>query len=288
MAHVAGGGNPPQSLRFLPRQAKGRKKMPSRTLASCLAAHPMLSCPAVGGRVPHAAFQSAIRLAPVRERGQSVLRHARRRSRRRADRSGPQGRQERLQPVGRGLRAQASPRQPFRQRQGCRSLGRDQGSGKADRQGEAPALRRPRHRCRRDARRDGACRAGRGRRRSRLERSAIPQFQDSPDRGLGDDDAHRDAEPRRSHHHRRQRHSPAASPLLRADRVSARFDVRRHRAEAHGRVYRQGARPFRRQGLAHRRGRHAWLQGRGGGPRRGAASGRACAAFASRRQRISA
>ncbi len=36
--------------------------------------------------------------------------------------------------------------------------------------------------------------------------------------------------------------------------VAAGLDVRGRRAEAHGRLHRQGARPLRRQRLAHRRG----------------------------------
>src|SRR5262245_4951785 len=64
MAHVAGGGNPPQSSRFPPGQAEGRKKMPHLPLASCVAAHPMLSCPAVGGesRMPRSNPQSGSHL----------------------------------------------------------------------------------------------------------------------------------------------------------------------------------------------------------------------------------
>ena len=269
------------------RQAPTDAALP---LKSCVAARPMLSFPAFWGRLPCMPSSSA-RKAKAERAAQNCSRtsptlFAGRCPTTRPS-SGPRrgSRWSRTAVASRSRASSASSLPPARsQRQGCRSRQGDQGSGQADRQGQAAAVWRARHRRRRHARRDGACRALRRHRRSRLERGAIPQLQDPPDLRLGDVDHHRDAQSRRSLHHCRQRHPSSCIPASSREssrRPNSMFDV--DGAEAHRGVHRQGARPLRRQGLAHRRGRHARLATTSGRARWWRCSGRGCAASASSR-----
>ena len=81
--------------------------------------------------------------------------------------------------------------------------------------------------------------------RSCAERRPVPQLPRRADERLDHVHAHRDAQPRRPHPHRRHRRAQAARPLLRSHRDEPAHDVRRRRRQAHRRLHRRGPRHLR-------------------------------------------